>query len=147
MVSFEPSPEWEDGLGLGVPELDAADREMASLVRELNRTIAADPDAGTTQELMDRILHHAVDHFAQEERVMLQAAYPLHNGHAALHRQMKAEFEYAREQFGRSELRSAWPAFGLLVEQLFFDHLRQESVRYRNFVNPAGENGGARSRT
>ena len=127
-------PLWSEGLGLGIPELDADDRRLIALVRELNEVIDSGRDATGMRRLMQRVLDAAIDHFEREERVLLQTSYPLRRGHAALHRQMKSELEYAMEQFERDEMRSAWPAFGLLVEQLFFEHLRQETASYRKYV-------------
>jgi hypothetical protein len=31
---------WSDGMGFGIPELDAADRRLSALVNELNQAIA-----------------------------------------------------------------------------------------------------------
>jgi len=121
-------------MGLGIPELDAADRRLNALVHELNQAIADGRDGEEIQRLMHQLLLEALSHFENEERVLSECAYPLQKGHAALHVQMRAELEHAMAIFRDVEGRATWAECGFLVAQLFVEHMRQESTRYRNFL-------------
>jgi len=125
---------WTDGIGCGIPELDASDQRLKALVHELNQAIADGRDGDDIQRLMDQLLLDAVSHFEHEERVLSECAYPLPKGHAALHLQMRAELEHAMEELRNVQARAMWAEYGLLVAQLFFEHMRHETMKYRNFL-------------
>lgn len=136
MELSEWTPAWSDGTGCGIPELDAADRRLNALVHELNQAIADGRDGEEIQRPMNQLLLEAVSHFEHEERVLSECAYPCQKGHAALHRQMSAELEHAMEVLRDVEARAMWAEYGLLVAQLFVEHMRQEAMKYRNFLRP-----------
>jgi len=144
MEQSEWVPTWRDGMGLGVPELDAADRRLNALVHLLNQAIADGRDGEEIQRLMHRLLLEAFSHFENEERVLSECAYPLQKGHAALHVQMRAELEHAMAVFRDVDARATWVECGLLVAQLFVEHMRQESMRYRNFLR-SGSNSDSQA--
>jgi hemerythrin len=132
---------WSDGMGCGIPELDASDRRLNALVHELNQAIADGRDGDEIQRLMNQLLVDAVSHFEHEERVLSETDYPLLKGHAALHLQMRAELEHAMEKLRDVEARVMWAEYGLLVAQLFVEHMRQETMKYRNFLRSRSVSG------
>ena len=79
-----------------------------------------------------QLLLDAVSHFEHEERVLSECAYPWPKGHAALHLQMRAEFEHAMEEMRNEAAQAMWAEYGLLVAQLVVEHMRQETMTYRN---------------
>ena len=83
---------------------------------------------------MYQLQREAFGHFENEERVLSECAYPLQKGHGALHVEMRAELEHAMAIFRDVEARATWAECGLLVTQLFVEHTRQESMKYRNFL-------------
>jgi hemerythrin-like metal-binding protein len=127
---------WTDGMGCGIPELDASDRRLNALVHDLNQANADGRDGAEIQRLMNQLLLDAVSHFEDEERVLSECAYPLPKGHAALHLQMRAELEHAMEDLRNVQARATWAEYGLLVAQLFFEHMRHETMKYRSFLRP-----------
>jgi hemerythrin-like metal-binding protein len=132
------------GIGFGIPELDASELRLSALALELNQSIAEDADADAIQRVMNQILLEALSHFELEERVLSESAYPLPKGHAALHLQMRSELEHAMEKFRDVQARALWAEYGLLVAQLFVEHMRQEAIKYQAFArsgtlsNPQG---------
>jgi hemerythrin-like metal-binding protein len=128
------TPASGDAMGFGIPELDAADRKLSALVHELNQAIADGRDGVEIQRVMNLILLDAVCHFEHEERVLSECDYPLLKGHALLHLQMRAELEHAMDKFRDVEARAMWPEYGLLVAQIFVEHMRQEAIKYRKFL-------------
>jgi hemerythrin-like metal-binding protein len=135
MEQSEWIPAWSDGMGFGIPELDADDRRLNALVHQLNQAIGDGRDGEAIQRLMHQLLLEAVSHFEHEERVLSECDYPLQKGHAGLHVQMRAELEHAMEILRDVEARATWAECGLLVAQLFVEHMRQESMKYRNFLH------------
>jgi hemerythrin-like metal-binding protein len=124
MELSERIPASSDRTGIGLPELDAEDRRINALVHELNRAIADGRDGEEVERVMTQLLLDAFSHFEHEERVLSERAYPLLKGHAALHRQMRAELEHTMEVFRDAGARATWAACGLLVAQLFVEYMR-----------------------
>ncbi|MCJ7839045.1 MAG: hypothetical protein MUP61_07545 [Burkholderiales bacterium] len=122
--------------GFGITEIDVADRHLIALAHELNHAIAVGRDTEDIQRLANRLLLEAISHFEHEERVLWECGYPLIKGHAALHSQMLAELEHAREALCSMERHAAWTEYGLLIKQLVTDHFRQEAMKYRDFLRP-----------
>jgi len=120
--------------GFGIPELDVADRDMVAQAHVLNQAIAERADAIEIQRRVNRFVREARSHFKHEEQVLWECGYPLVKGHAALHVQMLAELEHAREALCAIERRAAWTEYGLLIKQLVTDHFREEALKYREFL-------------
>lgn len=121
-------------MGFGIPELDASELRLNALTHELNQAIAGDADGNAIQRVMNQILLEAGSHFELEERVLSESAYPSPKGHAALHLQIRAELEHAMEKFRDAQARALWTEYGLLVAQLFVEHMRQEAIKYQAFA-------------
>lgn len=136
MEQSEWTPDWSNGLGFGIPELDAAERRLSALVQELNQAIADGREGNELQGLMSQLLRDARSHFEHEERVLVECAYPQPKGHAALHVQMRAELEHALAELRDAKAQAMRAEYGLLVKQLFVEHMRQEMSKYRTFVRP-----------
>ena len=136
MELSERIPDLSDGMGCDLPELDAEERRINALVHELNRAIADGRDGEEIQRVMNQLLLDALDHFEHEERVLSERAYPLQKGHAGLHRQIRAELEHAMEVLRDADARATWAACGLLVAQLFVEHMREETMKFRTFLRP-----------
>lgn len=120
--------------GFGIPELDAADQQLISLAQIVNQAIADGRDGREILRLMNQLVVEAGSHFETEERVLMNCAYPAVRGHAALHRQMKAELLHAMEQLADVEARATWAEYGLLVTQLVINHFLQETAKFRDFL-------------
>lgn len=139
MEQPESVPGQNEGTGFGIPELDTADQRLMALAQGLNQAIADGCDGGEIQQLMHQLVLEAVSHFEFEERILLDCAYPVAKGHAALHLQIKAELLHAMEQLADVEARSTWTDYGLLVMQLVFEHLHQETAKFREFLRSTSQ--------
>lgn len=135
MEQFELDPGSSDETGFGIQELDAADRRLIELAQGLNQAIAAGCGREELLRLMSRLVLDAIDHFEMEERILSERAYPTVKGHAALHLQMKAEFEHALEAMSDARVHAMWAEYGILVKQLVVDHFQQETMKYRAFLH------------
>jgi hemerythrin len=77
--------QWTSALALGVPELDDQHRELFRRVdRLLDAVLRRDrAEAASTVEFLKAFV---VDHFAAEERLMEESAFPEAGAHVAEHR-------------------------------------------------------------
>ena len=94
--------EWDPALALGHEEIDGQHREIFRRYAALVKAMDGRTDGDLTG-LFDFLGEYAAQHFAAEERVMAETAYPGARLHAASHARFVREYR---------ELRELWRANG-----------------------------------
>lgn len=67
--------DWSDALLLGVPEIDAHHRALASLLNELHETVHRRRGAAACRTAVEKLRHCALSHLDVEERLMHAAGH------------------------------------------------------------------------
>lgn len=87
---------WTPALALGHDEIDSQHQELfrrtASLVEAM---MAADRSA--VSQLFDFLGTYVIDHFAAEERLMIESQFPGYNVHRALHERFIRDYQSLRK--------------------------------------------------
>ena len=126
--------DWNDGLVLGIPEIDDDHKRFASQVNDLNSAIAGRPDKAEIRNRIDLLYLDAKDHFQYEERLLGLWAYPDHAQHALLHRQIEEALLHELAAFVMSKTSAQWVESGLHIKDLLVGHLLDEDMKYRDFL-------------
>jgi hemerythrin-like metal-binding protein len=91
-ASFEAAeelfPSWMDTAGTGVAIFDAEHRELNEMVIDLYDAILAGAPKEALDDLLDKLAHHATDHFAHEENYMRFSDYPGTAQHIEAHNRL-----------------------------------------------------------
>lgn len=90
--------QWEPALALGHAEIDAQHEELFRRFGALVQAMESG-DRGEIGVAFDVLGEHVVKHFAAEERVMKETAYPGANVHAAAHARFVREYGELRSLF------------------------------------------------
>ncbi|UCH72710.1 MAG: hemerythrin family protein [Rhodospirillales bacterium] len=77
--------EWTDEFLIGIPELDHEHRALVRDINRLHRALGAHPDRTRIADTLGEILARMQAHFALEESVMKEHAYPHYGPHKAEH--------------------------------------------------------------
>lgn len=101
---------WDDAYLLHLPVIDAQHKQIIAALSELETAVSDGITSAKVEELLTRVQHYAVRHFAIEERHMEESNYP------GLARQQAAHQEF-REKFTRfqSDYRNAGLSPALLT--------------------------------
>lgn len=126
--------DWDDGLSVGIPELDAEHRHFISLINALNQAILNRMDIEEIKRRMHLILADAQQHFTHEEQLFKQWHYPDAESHVRMHAEATQAYESIMAQLSDISLESAWISAGLKVKQILIDHLLEEDMKYRDFL-------------
>jgi hemerythrin len=127
--------EWADALSMSNPEIDAEHKHFIDLVNMLNREIASqERDKDKILHIMDLILDDARDHFAHEERLFKEKAYPAAEEHANIHANLIAALEQGLEDIRNSDFIKVWVKVGLGVETALINHLVDEDTKYIDYL-------------
>lgn len=76
---------WTAGFAVWVPELDQEHKDIIRLGSELQRAVSAGIGSPRVESLLQDLLEHVSTHFAHEEGLMEQAAYPSRDWHVRQH--------------------------------------------------------------
>jgi len=98
---------WDEGLGTGIPAVDAEHRLQVSLINALDEVLRQ----GTDKALAERTLQQLVDftsvHFLSEELMMRLYAFPNHDAHALEHGRLLEQLEAIRRAAGADDRAAA----------------------------------------
>ncbi len=91
---------WDQTLELGNAMMDAEHRQLVELVNQLAKAIINRVSADAYEALLNDLLRHAQEHFADEERLMTEHRYPFADEHRAEHQRLIKDFKEHRTKFG-----------------------------------------------
>jgi hemerythrin len=126
--------EWNDGLMLGIPEIDDDHQHFATLVNDLNAAIAQQADKAEIRNRLNLLYLDAKDHFQHEERLFALYAYPEHEQHAQIHRQIEDELLRELAVFVMSSTNSERVDSGLRIREILVRHFLDQDMKYREFL-------------
>ena len=81
---------WSNEYNVGVEEIDNQHRSLVDLINQIWQSIVFQADREKTFELMGRLEHYTVAHFAAEEAYMEAIGYPDLEAHKEIHKQFVA---------------------------------------------------------
>lgn len=125
--------EWNDGMSVGIPEIDDDHKRFAALINELNQSIVDRMDLSEIKERLQIVIDDAVGHFAHEERLFKQWKYPGGDDHANKHAQAIATLQAIREELVINSLEREWIAAGLEIRDILIRHLVTEDMKYADY--------------
>lgn len=90
--------EWNQNYSVGIQSIDAQHQTLFAIARELYTAMNAGKGKSVVGRLLDRLVQYTVMHFAHEERLMRESAYPGLEKHRAEHTGMTTKvLEFQRE--------------------------------------------------
>ncbi len=125
--------DWDEGLSVFIPEIDAEHQRFIRLVNELNEAIIARKELPEIQNHMQAILYDAVAHFAHEEALFREWGYPAAGEHAEKHAEITQALRQIMGRFHQDGTEYEWIEAGLLVKQALITHLLSEDMKYRDY--------------
>jgi len=127
--------EWADALSMSNPEIDAEHKHFIDLVNKLNAEIASQGrDKDNILRIMDLILDDARAHFAHEERLFKEKAYPKAQEHSKIHTRLIAELEQGLKDIRNTDLIKRWVEIGLATETALVSHMVDEDTQYIEYL-------------
>jgi hemerythrin-like metal-binding protein len=136
--------EWNEGLSMHIPEIDAEHRRFIDLVNDLNEAIIGRMDREVLKRCMQAILDDAAAHFAHEQALFKEWRYPEAGEHAVKHAQIMRALNDLMARFERGGTEYDWIDAGLQIKKVLIEHLLTEDMKYRDFfLASRAQSGGA----
>ena len=144
-LQTDPTPwrlEWNEGLSVHIPEIDAEHQQFLRLIYELNEAIIGRMDVEEIKKRMQSLLDDAVKHFAHEETLFREWGYPEADEHAIKHAQALQYLSEIMGHFQRGGMDYEWIDAGLKVKKALIGHMLNEDMKYRDYLKVIGGQAG-----
>lgn len=129
-------------LKIGVQEVDDQHRSLYAQINRLHDAMRSH-QLEQVAETLEFMARYASEHFAAEERLMIEAGYPGFPDHLARHGQFKTDLKRWRERFARE---GATASLVVDLSSWFTawlrDHIRHVDAKMAAFLRTAAKRGG-----
>ena len=123
---------WDDGMSVGIPEIDEDHKRFIALVAGFNQSIAVRVAITEVQKRLQDIVGDAAEHFAHEERLLNEWRYPGADDHARIHAQLVEVLQNIKSQIS-SGYDAEWVEAGLKIKEVLIHHIQTEDMKYAEF--------------
>ncbi len=127
---------WDEGIGTGVPSIDAEHRLQISLVNALEELVRSGGDPALTNRTLAQLADFTDAHFRSEELVMRLYGYPREAAHRAEHDRLAAELAELRAGLERAG--ADRPALVTRVRGWLLDHMRSMDQDFARWCHDRG---------
>ena len=130
--------EWNEGLSMHIPEIDAEHQRFILLVNDLNEAIIGRMGLEVIKRCMHAILDDAAAHFAHEEALFREWGYPEAEKHAQKHALIMRALHEIMGRFERGGTEYEWIDAGLQIKKALVEHLMTADMKYRDYMLQSG---------
>lgn len=128
---------WSDKFKSGVAKLDNQHKELIELINKLQRRIIKGGGKEEIGKVIESIYEHKSNHFAEEERLMLDHNYPQYEQHAKEHGEMLDKLSKLKEDLAAGNNMATVELTGFLSDWLV-NHISGMDLKYGKFFNDRG---------
>ena len=125
--------EWNEGMSVGIPEIDADHQRFISLLNELNRSITERMKATEIHKRLQHVIDDTERHFEQEEKFFQKWRYPNAELHAGSHKQVLNTLKKIQDSFIPYGLEAEWLDAALKIKNILISHILVEDMQYANY--------------
>lgn len=127
--------EWSEALSMSDPEIDAEHEQFDVLTDKLKGAMAdLLHNQRELQQIMQRIVELAEVHFAHEECLYNEHAYPGRQEHGRIHTEIIDELNRAMQVFRDTDQMQRWTETARAVDRLLHEHMEIEDAKYIEYL-------------
>jgi hemerythrin-like metal-binding protein len=123
--------EWNEGMSVGIREIDADHQRFFSLINELNRSIAERMKATEIHKRLQLVIDDTERHFEQEEKFFQEWRYPNAKVHASSHKLVLRILKNIQNSFIPYGLEAEWLDVALKIKNILISHIIAEDMQYK----------------
>jgi hemerythrin len=133
-----PLMSWTASLSVGIPSFDEEHAQLVGMMNQLYDAMKAGVGKEMVGRVLDGLIKYTRTHFAHEERVMQQHAYPAYPAHKAQHDSLTKRVLEVQNQY------RAGKSFALSIELMNFlrdwlvTHIQGTDRNYQAYLTSKG---------
>ncbi|HWR39802.1 MAG TPA: bacteriohemerythrin [Patescibacteria group bacterium] len=132
---------WDDSYLTNVSAMDARHRKLIDMFNELYASVIDCEDLkeenALTRQILENLISYGKEHFAEEEELLLQYAYPELQAHKEEHERFRSHIADLVAQYERGEVALSFPVFVFLKEWIE-EHVLKVDQLYGPYLNERG---------
>ena len=121
---------WKPFYTVNDPAMDAQHRQIIEILNTLYASLDTADAAVVTRRAMDQLVRYTHTHFADEERVLREIAYPDLTEHKALHDQMRRRTMALSQNLNLVTARDML----VLLKDWWLGHIQDEDKKYAPYL-------------
>ena len=129
--------DWEDSYSVKVKELDDDHKALILNINDLHQALMEDKMREAQKRTVDKMISYAADHFASEEKYMLQFNFPGYGKHKEEHDQFTAKALDLQGRMDKAGLVVTLEILGFLKDWLQ-NHILIVDMEYADHFNKNG---------
>jgi hemerythrin-like metal-binding protein len=126
--------EWNEGMSVGIPEIDADHKQFIVLITELNHLISERVRPAEIHNQLELIIEDAKRHFAREEQFFAQWEYPAAAEHARVHASILKSLHKIIDSFMPYGLDAEWLDAAIAFKERLISHILVEDMKYAHYL-------------
>ncbi len=124
-----PKVEWSKDLETGIANIDNQHKMLFSLIEKLSRSIAEKKTEKVIQSVTANLTNYIIEHFADEEALMISENYPDYKKHKSIHEDLVIKAAEIVEQYHNKELVMTSPLVVFLMDWIN-EHIKKEDMDF-----------------
>ncbi len=128
---------WHPALSVLVEKFDEQHKTLIGLINDLHSAMMEGRGGAALGGILDGLTDYTVTHFADEERLMLQHAYPGLVGHRAEHAKLIEQVQALKAKFQVNRTALSVEVMVFLKDWLV-NHIQGEDRKYGGFFRARG---------
>ena len=92
---------WTEELALGIASMDDQHRHLVEIINEFGEAVQKGKGSRVMKKILDELIGYTQEHFADEERLLVEAGFPKLAQHQAKHRQLIQKIERFQFDFNQ----------------------------------------------
>jgi len=128
---------WSDRYSVGIARIDAQHRKLVDLINELHEAMLEGRGNDVIEKTLDALAAYTVTHFASEEGLMKQCAYPGYAEQKAEHVRLLAQVKLLQEK-SRTKGIALTLELASFLKHWLIDHIAALDKKYTAHLRAAG---------
>jgi hemerythrin-like metal-binding protein len=128
---------WKERYSVGVEEIDRQHRGLLDIINQIANSFEKKDEWQSTSAILDSLIHYAYNHFATEERYMVEAEYPELSWHIGLHIAFMRKIFLMSEEYRQQGLALQKEMLSYLASW-FSSHVLEIDRKYMSYMEKKG---------
>ena len=128
---------WKERYSVGVEEIDRQHRGLLDIINQIANSFEKKDEWQSTSAIIDSLIHYAYNHFATEERYMVEAEYPELSWHIGLHIAFMRKVFLMSEEYRQQGLALQKEILSYL-SSWFSSHVLEVDRKYMSYMEKKG---------
>ena len=136
-ISVMQTMPWKERYSVGVEEIDRQHRGLLDIMNQITNSFEKKDDWQATSAIINSLIHYAYNHFATEERYMMEAEYPELSLHIGLHIGFMRKVFLMSEEYKQNGLALQKEILAYLTNW-YSSHVLEVDRKYMSYIKNKG---------